>query len=194
MEVSSLQGDMPIKTLFLDRDGVLNARIPGDYIRDWEAFVILPGVLEALHFFANYFDRILVVTNQQGIGKGLMNEADLHQIHQRFLNAVHEFGGRIDKIYFCPDLSGDNSCRKPNPAMALAAQRDFPEIDFSNAVMVGDSASDMAFGYQLGMQTVLIEGKMDEVEKLEAIPEMINLRFASLLDYACHIKSTSVAP
>ena len=180
---------MSSTTLFLDRDGVLNARLPGDYVASWEAFHILPGVLDALVFFAHYFGRIVVVTNQQGIGKGKMTAADLADIHQRFLAVVEATGGRIDGIYYCPDLaSTPGNCRKPDPAMAWQAKRDFPEINFTNAVMVGDSASDIEFGHKLGMQTVLISGKSDEIHKLNALKGSIDMEYPSLSAYASALK------
>ena len=108
-------------TLFLDRDGVLNQRIVDDYVLKPEQFVVIDGVFEALKVFSSIFECIVVVTNQQGIGKGLMTEDDLYAIHTMFLNKVSECGGRIDKIYFCPDLASAFSFnRKPNIGMAIA--------------------------------------------------------------------------
>ena len=68
-------------TLFLDRDGVINRRLPGAYVQHWDQFEFLPGVLPALSILANYFAHLIIVTNQQGIGKGLMTESDLQKIH-----------------------------------------------------------------------------------------------------------------
>ena len=145
-------------TLFLDRDGVLNRRIVGDYVRSWEQFELIEGVLEALAALAFRFGRIVVVTNQQGIGKGLFGLADLQDIHRRFTQTVAETGGRIDGIFVCPHLADDETCdcRKPKTGMALQAQAAFPEIDFRKSVLVGDSVSDIAFGRALGMHTVQI--------------------------------------
>jgi len=172
-------------TLFLDRDGVINERLPGDYVRQWAEFRFIAGVLDALRFFAGYFGRIVVVTNQQGIGKGLMGVADLQALHFQMLGAVAQAGGRIDGIYFCPDLAGKpGNCRKPAPAMAFDAQRDFPEIDFSRSVMVGDTESDMAFGLRLNMRTVWIAGKEEEAEGMASIGSRVDFRFDSLAAFA----------
>ena len=133
-------------TLFLDRDGVINKRLVGDYVKKWNDFEFLPGVLDAFATFSSYFDKIFIVTNQQGIGKGLMTEADLQQIHHQMIFEIEKAGGRIDGIYFCPDLKDSHSfMRKPNIGMALKAKKDFPMINFKNSVMVGDSVSDMLF-------------------------------------------------
>ena len=151
-------------TLFLDRDGVINRRLPGAYVQEWSTFEFLPGVEGAIAQFTKCFDRIIVVTNQQGIGKGLMTLEDLQEIHDRMQAAIDHAGGRIDAVYACPDLAkNDPPRRKPNIGMALDAEADFPDIDFTRAVMVGDSASDLEFGRRLGMLLVLIEGKGERV-------------------------------
>ena len=153
-------------SLFLDRDGVINERIPGAYIKDWNDFQFTPGTLEAFAHFNQIFGRVFIVTNQQGIGKGLMTQDDLSVLHQKMEAAIITHGGRIDGIYTCPDLASQtNNCRKPNPALALQAKADFPDVDFSSSIMVGDSLSDIQFGQKLGMRTVLIDTKEDEREQ-----------------------------
>ncbi|MCB0797859.1 MAG: HAD-IIIA family hydrolase [Chitinophagales bacterium] len=146
-------------TLFLDRDGVLNTRIPGDYVRNPAQLDILSGVPESLAALSEIFGRVVVVTNQQGIGKGLYAEDDLALVHEKLMQSVRQAGGRIDAVFFCPHLSGDPmcDCRKPAPGMAMQAKKHFPEIDFSRSVMVGDAASDIRFGRDLGMYTVAIQ-------------------------------------
>lgn len=170
-------------SLFLDRDGVLNRRLPGDYVKHPDEFVPEAGAMEALSLLKEDFSRIVVVTNQAGIGKGLMSESDLAAVHQKLEALVHTAGGRIDGIYHCPhrpDAGCD--CRKPAVGMALQAQADFPDIDFKQAWIVGDSASDMQLGLALGMKTVLIDGKFEDAEALASLP--IDYRFESLLDFA----------
>ena len=82
---------------------------------------------------------------------------DLEIVHLKMLEGIHAVGGRIDKIYYCPHLESDDcSCRKPRPGMALQAQNDFPEIDFTKSIMVGDGIHDIIFGHKLGMKTVFI--------------------------------------
>lgn len=154
---------MKKNALFLDRDGVINERLPGDYVKSPEAFVFCQGVLEAIKILSLHFQPVIVVTNQAGIGKGLMNEDNLKAIHDKMITAVANAGGRIDAIYCCPNIPADNSpCRKPDTGMGLQAQSDFPEIIFHNAWMVGDSLSDIEFGKRLGMKTALILGKIEE--------------------------------
>lgn len=144
-------------TLFLDRDGVINKKIEGDYVRDLEQFQWNPGVLEALKKLSSVFGKVLIVTNQQGVGKGLMTGKTVDAIHRHLIDTVCQAGGRIDRVYYAPQLKTENSAfRKPGIGMALQAKIDFPEIDFSRSVMLGDSISDMEFGKNAGMLTVFI--------------------------------------
>jgi histidinol-phosphate phosphatase family protein len=143
-------------TLFLDRDGVINKKIDNDYVKNWSDFSFINGSLEALSKLASLFGNIIVVTNQRGIGKGLMSENDLNMIHARMMDLVFKNGGRINKIYFCPEIFDTSTCRKPNIGMAMMAKNDFPEIDFERSVIIGDSKSDMEFGKSLSMKTVFI--------------------------------------
>ena len=171
------------RTLFLDRDGVINKRIPGSYIKKVAEFEFYPGAVKAIAQFTQQFDCIVVVTNQAGIGKGIMTEEELEKVHRHMLDLIEGAGGQIDGVYHCPELADNNpECRKPNPGMALKAQKDFPDIVFEESIIVGDSYSDMAFGKRLGMATVLIEGKAEEAEKLKTID--IDYRLKSLAEFA----------
>ena len=152
-------------TLFLDRDGVINKRLIDDYVKNLLEFEWLKDVPECIARFSEIFGRVIVVTNQQGIGKGLMTESDLNEIHSFIETEVNSRGGRINKFYHCADLkSKPNNCRKPNPAMGIQAKKDFPEIDFNKSIMVGDSISDMEFGRALGMYNLFISPKPDEFD------------------------------
>ena len=144
------------KTLFLDRDGVINKKIDG-YIAKPSELEFIPNVLSAIGVLSTIFETIVIVTNQQGIGKGLMTHDDLHSIHSHMMRHITLSGGRIDNIYYCPHLASEDSpCRKPNPGMALQAKADFANIDFRESIMIGDSDSDILFGNQLNMTTVRI--------------------------------------
>ncbi len=170
-------------TLFLDRDGVINERIVGGYVLTKEQFRFLPGALEAISYLTQQFDRTVVVTNQQGIGKGLFTEKDLDLVHQHMLENIEAAGGKIDKVYYCPKLAKQNApCRKPNVGMGEAAQKDFPDIIFEKSIMVGDSISDMNFGLRLGMQTVYITTKEEEQEASKKIS--VDWRLNSLATFA----------
>lgn len=144
-------------TLFLDRDGVINKRLPGDYVKHIDEFEFIDGVLDALQMFDDAFGHIIVVTNQQGIGKGVMSERQLFLIHEFMLAKVFDRGGRIDHICYCSEKAEDDPhCRKPNTGMAEEAKEKFPDIDFKRSIMVGDSQSDMEFGQRLGMHCAFI--------------------------------------
>lgn len=143
-------------TLFLDRDGVINHEKNEDYIRHWGEFEFYAESLIALPLLAQKFNKIIITTNQKGIGKGLMTDADLANIHQHMTNKILELGGRIDAIYYCSDLNNDSYNRKPQPGMAFQAKTDFPNIDLNKSIIVGNRMSDMEFGRNAGMRTVYL--------------------------------------
>ena len=168
-------------TLFLDRDGVINHEKKGDYIRNWTEFNFYAESLAALPLLAQKFDRIIITTNQKGIGKGLMTVADLDLIHQNMTNQIMELGGRIDAVYYCPDLDNLSINRKPQPGMAYQAKEKFPSIDFTKSIMVGNRMSDMEFGRNAGMHTVFVATTHPETP----FPDpLIDLRFDNLLGFA----------
>ena len=136
-------------TLFIDRDGVVNNEKRLDYIHTWDEFRFYEGVKEAFKIFNKKFGIIIMVTNQRGVAKGLTKLKDLEIIHKNMLDEIEDKEGRIDKIYFCIDMESEN--RKPNPGMGLQAIRDFPDIDLSKSVMIGNTLSDMQFGRNLGV-------------------------------------------
>ena len=148
-------------TLFLDRDGVINKQIKGGYVTDIESFQFLDGALNALSELSRIFGRIIVVTNQQCIGKKIITTQQLDKIHSFMVQQIKEKGGHINKVYFAPNLSEENSpMRKPNSGMADKAKEDFPSIDFHKSIIVGDSISDIEFGKNKNMKTVLITNEL----------------------------------
>jgi histidinol-phosphate phosphatase family protein len=171
-------------TLFLDRDGVINRRIEDDYVKSWDAFEFLPGALDALVKFHESFGRIIVVSNQQGVGKGVMGDAEVQLVHRIMVETINKAGGRVDAVFYAPQLKSDGSfMRKPNIGMALKARRQFPGIRFNRSIMAGDSLSDMIFGKRAGMTTVLISSdpmlaKLNPKQIDHLYPDLISLAHA----------------
>ncbi|MCS7148981.1 MAG: HAD family hydrolase [Geminocystis sp.] len=139
-------------TLFLDRDGVINKKIEGGYVLNISMFEFIEGSVEAIARLGRVFKRVVVVTNQRGIGRGLMSLRDLEEIHNYMVLQVEKAGGRIDGVFFCPhDYEKEVcNCRKPDIGLALQAKEAFPDIDFKKSFVVGDSASDMEFAKRIG--------------------------------------------
>lgn len=168
-------------TLFLDRDGVINNERLGKYVLNWSEFIFSEGVLKALQILGRKFNRIIIITNQRGVGKALMTEGDMHHIHREMLREIKLTGAHIDAIYFCTEK--DETCfnRKPNPGMAVQAFRDFKDIDPAKSIMVGNKPSDMQFGRAAGMYTVYVA----TTNPHEPFPHPdIDMRFSNLLQFA----------
>lgn len=151
-------------TLFLDRDGVINVESVGSYITSWLEFEFHEGVLASFRDLNQVFGNIVVVSNQRGVGRGIMTMDALRDISANMTRAVTDAGGRIDKVYACTAIAEDDHNRKPNIGMALQAKEDFPEIDFKRSIMVGNSMSDMEFGKRAGMHTVFLTTKHSPVQ------------------------------
>ena len=169
-------------TLFLDRDGVLNVEKVDDYIYHRGEFNLYDGVLPAIKLLQQYFGRMIVVTNQRGVEKGLMTEAALLDIHQHLQQILVDNGLQpFDGIYYNTSLLNDHPNRKPQIGMALQAQAAFPEIDFNKSIMVGNNLSDMQFGRNAGMFTVFVKTTSPH----QALPHAaIDLAFNDLLNFA----------
>jgi len=169
-------------TLFLDRDGVINRRLPGDYVTKPEEFEMLPAVPEAIKILSEIFGRLVVVSNQQGVGKGLMTAADLDRVTKKMLQMIEQAGGRFDAVLYAPMLARERHIlRKPRIGMGLAARKKFPEIVFRRSIMAGDSLSDMQFGKCLGMKTILINESNQIARK---IPRLVDYYFTDLYSFA----------
>ena len=138
-------------TLFLDRDGVINRKIEGDYVRTWNQFDFLPHSKNGLKKLCSLFKRLIVVTNQRVIGKKIISIETLNEIHVRMLKELEGEGVRIDAIYSCPhDITDHCSCRKPEIGLFLKAKQDFPDIDFQKSIFLGDSPSDWEVAKKVG--------------------------------------------
>ena len=132
-------------TLLLDRDGVINVLRPGDYVKTIEEFEWRPGAKDALCAAASKFSNIFVVTNQRGVGRGVMTREALDGIHAWMTKEIAAAGGRVDGIYVCTAVSDDDPCRKPNRGLFDMILRDHPEVDPARTLMIGDSQSDLEF-------------------------------------------------
>jgi histidinol-phosphate phosphatase family protein len=168
-------------SLFLDRDGVINHEKDQSYVFHYGEFLFYDNTKAALQILTEKFGPIVIVTNQRGIGKGLMTTEDLYRIHQKMVEEIVLAGGRIDNIYHSDSLLDDHPDRKPNPGMALRAQKDLPAIDFTRSVMVGNNISDMEFGKNAGMYTVFV--RTTKPGQTSPHPS-IDMIFNSLYDFA----------
>ncbi len=133
------------KTLLLDRDGVLNRKPDqGCYVRNWSEWSWREGALRALRELKKAGYQTIIISNQAGVGRGVMTASDLEGVHQRMMCDVVEAGGKIDAIYCCPHHWEENcECRKPKPGLFYRAQRDF-HLDLTRCAYVGDDERDAA--------------------------------------------------
>ena len=152
----------PYDTLLLDRDGTINVHLIGDYVKNWDDFEFIPGVLEAMPRFAQHFKHIFIVTNQRGIGKGYYSESALEDIHVRMVEEINKAGGRIDGIYYSTSLTEDDIRRKPGRGMYDDILRDFPDVEPAKTLMIGDGDVDYFFAQNCCIDFVRVDSLKKE--------------------------------
>src|SRR5438270_3470184 len=129
-----------LRTVFLDRDGVLNEKMPeGRYVTRQEEFHLLPGVAETVGRLNCAGLRVILVSNQRGIALGLYTAAEVDAIHASLQTFLRSCGAHLDGIYYCPHDKGECDCRKPMPGLFEQAVLNFPDIDAYSSIMIGDS-------------------------------------------------------
>lgn len=171
-----------LSTIFLDRDGVLNQKLPeGRYVESLADFRVLPGVPAAIARLNQAGLRVVVVSNQRGIALGLYTAADLEAIHSNFQRLLNNHGAHIDAFFICPHHHGQCNCRKPLPGLFDQAVAQFPAITAASSVMIGDSLVDIEFARRLGMTAILIDAKEAHPKPGdESARKLADLRFPSL--------------
>lgn len=146
-----------IDTVFLDRDGVLNRKLPeGSFVRSWAEFEPLPGIAEAVARLNRTGARVLVVSNQRGIALGLYSATDVDAIHAALDELLRREGAHIDGYFHCPHERNACDCRKPLPGLFYRAQACFAGIEAERSAMIGDALCDVEFGKRLGMLTIYV--------------------------------------
>lgn len=164
------------KTVFVDRDGVVNRKRPeGQYVNALSDFDLLPGSLEALAGFTRSGIKVVVVTNQQGVAKGVTDENVLAQIHSQLSAEVEAAGGRISQIQVCNHLAGSCDCRKPDVGLFEQARALDPEIDFGESAVIGDSESDIEAAHRIGARAVLVTGQSGGAVRPDGTAEVADL-------------------
>lgn len=146
----------PKKVVFLDRDGVINKKPPqADYVKSWEEFEFLPGVIEAIRILHSKGYKIFIITNQPGIARKKLSKKDLADIHKKMRMELKKYGAKIDKIYYCPHGWDEGCfCRKPKPGLLLQTGRE-NFIDLTKSIFIGDDSRDMEAGEKAGCKTIL---------------------------------------
>lgn len=141
------------KAVFFDRDGVVNKRILGGYVTNWNEFEWLPGIAETIREIKKLGYLTIVITNQRGVGIGTMSEEDLSSIHTTMQSELGDAG--FDDIISCTDATNDSLRRKPSPEMFYEAARKY-DIDLSQSWMIGDSPTDIEAGNRAGTHTAFL--------------------------------------
>jgi len=153
------------RAAFLDRDGVLNRKMPeGEYVTTPDEFDLLPGAVGGLRLLAAAGYRLIVVTNQRGVARGKLTPEGLATIHKKLAAALASGGVQLDAIYVCPHGAGECDCRKPEPGLLLRAFADFPDLVRDECVLFGDSGSDIEAARRAGVPSVRMptDGSLEE--------------------------------
>jgi D-glycero-D-manno-heptose 1,7-bisphosphate phosphatase len=166
--------DVAVQAILLDRDGVINQE-RADYVKCWDEFCFLPGVLRALARVAIVPVPILVISNQSAIGRSLVSWQTVNEIHRRAQAAIEVAGGRIDAFFICPHHPNDHcECRKPKPGLLGQAARAYG-LDLGRCVFIGDAVTDFQAAQSAGCPSILVEtGRQGPIlhKKLEGIKEV----------------------
>jgi D-glycero-D-manno-heptose 1,7-bisphosphate phosphatase len=141
--------------IFIDRDGVINCRRPGDYVLDWAQFAFMPGIREALQQLASFGLPMIIISNQAAVGKGLLDPAGLEEITARMNEELLADGTSLAAAYYCTHRIEDHcACRKPKPALLFSAAADL-NIDLFRSIFIGDSDTDVQAARAAGCASVL---------------------------------------
>ena len=169
-------------SIFLDRDGVLIEN-RSDYVRDWSQVKIIPEAIRALSLAPMKKYKVVIVTNQSAVGRGLLLLKTAQEINQRLIGLINDHGGQIDSVYMCPHRPEDGcSCRKPLPGLLLQAAKDL-SLNLQRSWMIGDAWSDVQAGEAAGTRGAILLKTGRGIEQLrETLPGKItgNLVFDNL--------------
>jgi D-glycero-D-manno-heptose 1,7-bisphosphate phosphatase len=148
--------------LFIDRDGVINCRRPGDYVMNWSQFIFMPGIRKAMRQLSSLGLPMIIISNQAGVGKGLLDSVGLQEITAHMRQALLEDGTVLAAAYYCPHRSDENCvCRKPKPGLLVKAAHDF-NLDLSRSVLIGDSVTDVQAARAAGCKPVLFGSGLND--------------------------------
>jgi len=162
------------RVLFLDRDGVINkCAAPHEYITSWDKFELLENVPEAIKLMNDSGYKVVIITNQRCIARGIATAKQVEALHERLNEELSMYGAHIDAFYYCPHDIGECNCRKPEIGLFLKAEQNL-DVDKSQSYMIGDSESDILAGQRFGVHTIFIG---DYVRNYD-------MRFSSLLEAA----------
>ena len=163
-----------IPGIFLDRDGVLIAN-RANYVRNWADVEFLPGIDWAMRTLSNLNAKVVIITNQSAVGRGIISITQALEINNQIKTRIEALGGRIDALYMCPHAPEENcTCRKPEPGMLLEAARDL-RLDISQSIMIGDALTDIKAGKRVGVRhSILVltgrgamQAKLPEADHLQ---------------------------
>ena len=187
-----------LQAIFLDRDGVIN-RERADYVKSWEEMELLPGVLPALGRLARLPAPICVISNQSAIGRGIVTEQVVTEMHERLRDTIAAHGGRIDAFFVCPHRPEDGChCRKPKPGLLLQAA-DRYDVDLAHCVFIGDSSTDFLaaesagcpfIGVESGRQGPQLRNLLHDAEQAQIVADLAAATDLVIQTYDCPIQTT----
>lgn len=184
------------KAVFLDRDGVINrkAKTEGDYVTCWQEMDILPGVSESIAQLNQAGFKVIVVTNQRAVAKGLITVQDLESLHHHMCAYLSSRGAHIDAVYYCPHgLQPPCACRKPQPGMLLEAART-RDIDLEASWMVGDSEKDVQAGRRAGCRTARVGPDFRSIASdADLVADSLLSATRNILKATCHDRNVSMS-
>jgi D-glycero-D-manno-heptose 1,7-bisphosphate phosphatase len=184
-----------VRYVFLDRDGVLNRKMPeGVYVAEWAQFAWLPGAIEALVRMKRAGQTVIVVSNQRGIALRRITTTQLECLHERMQDDLARNDARLDAIYCCPHDYGECHCRKPDTGLFEQAFQNFPQANAGNSVLIGDSLSDIQAGLRLGMKTIFIQGEPNRQKEGAEVAATLADAVASSLLQAVEVHLGLTAP
>jgi D,D-heptose 1,7-bisphosphate phosphatase len=169
----------PQKTIFLDRDGVINkCAAPHCYVSKWEDFKFLPGAIDGIKLLNEAGYLTLLISNQRGIALNLYSLKDVDMLHEKMCKCLADYGAHIDGIYICPHDNGECDCRKPAIGLYRKAEKDWM-INKEKSYCIGDMESDIKAGNSYGIKTILIGDKKQDYRQ--------DLTFSSLKEASAYL-------